>query len=196
MFLSVSFSSGADSLKHVKHRALPGQDSSYVYNLPYEKGKSHFLVQGYNSNLSHKGELALDFKMRRGTKICAMRGGRVFQIKENSDRGGLKKKYLSEGNYILIKHDDETYGWYFHLKKNGALVDVGDIIETGQVIGLSGNSGYSAFPHLHIEVVKNDSGHFTQIPTRFLLRGGVHRLKPGHFYRNCVSRIVVVAGKT
>ena len=70
-------------------------DSSYIYSLPFEKGKSYLLIQGYNSKMSHKGEIALDFKMRKGTKICAMRDGQVIETKEDSDIGGLKSKYLS-----------------------------------------------------------------------------------------------------
>jgi murein DD-endopeptidase MepM/ murein hydrolase activator NlpD len=159
-------------------------DSSYIYNLPYEKGKSFFLVQGYHSKLSHKGEIALDFKMKRGTKVCAIREGIVQEIKEDSDKGGLKSQYFSEGNYILVRHGDHSFAWYFHLQRNGAFVQPGDTVKPGQVVGLSGNSGYSAFPHLHIEVVVRNSGRYQQLPIRFRLRNGVHYLKPFRFYRN------------
>src|SRR5688572_30028398 len=146
------YSQGGDSFRDLK-TSPPANDSSFVYSLPYKPGKSFFLVQGYNSKLSHRGEIALDFKMRRGTPVCAMREGIVIEVKEDSDKGGLKRKFFSEGNYILIRHTDDSFAWYFHLKKNGALVGEGDAVEQGQVIGLSGNSGYSAFPHLHVEVV-------------------------------------------
>jgi murein DD-endopeptidase MepM/ murein hydrolase activator NlpD len=162
-------------------------DSSYVYALPFEKGKSFFLIQGYNSKMSHRGEVALDFKMRKGTKVCCMREGIVKELKEDSNRGGLRTKYFSEGNYILVQHSDHSYAWYFHLKRNGALVNVGDSISRGQVIGLSGNTGYSLFPHLHVEVVVHDENRYKQIPMQFQLRGGVRYLKPFHFYRNILE---------
>src|SRR3954447_24625539 len=58
--------------------------NNFVYALPYEKGKSYLLVQAYQSKLfSHKGEYALDFKMKKGDKICAARSGIVVEIKEN-----------------------------------------------------------------------------------------------------------------
>ena len=41
---------------------------------------------------------------------------------------------------------------YYHLKLNGALVEEGDPVGAGQAIGLSGNTGWSTRPHLHIEV--------------------------------------------
>ena len=57
-----------------------------------------------------------------------------------------------EENVIVIKHSDETFGRYYHLTKGGALVSVGDKVSQGDKIGLSGNSGASAGPHLHFDV--------------------------------------------
>src|SRR5215208_4961481 len=76
-------------------------DTGFAYSLPYQKGRSHLLVQGYYSKLSHKGEYALDFKMKRGTEVCAARSGVVVSLREDSKIGGLKQKYLSEGNHIV-----------------------------------------------------------------------------------------------
>jgi murein DD-endopeptidase MepM/ murein hydrolase activator NlpD len=156
------------------------EDSSFVYALPYKKGSSFLLVQAYQSNMSHKGEYALDFKMKTGTTICAARSGIVIAMRENSDKGGLKPEMLSEGNYIIISHDDGSEAHYWHLQKDGVLVDVGDTIETGQAIGLSGNTGYSAFPHLHFEVNETGKG---QIPTRFHTKKGIKYLRPGKWHK-------------
>jgi murein DD-endopeptidase MepM/ murein hydrolase activator NlpD len=158
-------------------------DNSFVYSLPYEKGKTHMLVQGYMSTFSHKGEYALDFKMKKGTKICAARSGIVIATREDSKLGGYKDKYLSEGNYIIIKHDDGTYANYWHLNFNGALVNRGDTVQQGQVIGLSGNTGYSAFPHLHFEVTTQYTVGHNQSITRFRTNKGVTYLKPLHRYK-------------
>jgi murein DD-endopeptidase MepM/ murein hydrolase activator NlpD len=185
MFLSVQFGlaqTNSISVKELKEEAA--DDNSFAYALPYEKGKSFLLVQAYQSKLlSHKGEFALDFKMKRGTKICAARGGVVVEVKEDSRKGGLKPKYLPTGNHIIIKHDDGTYGNYWHLKFNGALVNVGDTVQQGQVIGLSGKTGYAAFPHLHFEVTTEFTPGQNQIPTQFLTRKGKRYLKPLHWYK-------------
>ncbi len=159
-------------------------DSSYIYTLPFEYKKKVFLIQGYESMFSHKGEKALDFKVKVGTKVCAARGGVVFAMRNDSDKRGLKPENLADGNYIFIRHDDGSEANYWHFKMGAVLVNVGDTIKTGQLIGYSGNTGYSAFPHLHFEVRGNDgSGNFVQLPTRFYTQHGVLYLRAGKFYR-------------
>jgi len=160
-------------------------DSSYIYTLPFEDRKKVFLVQGYESAFSHKGEKALDFKVKMGTRVCAARGGTVVSARGDSDKGGLKPENLSDGNYISIRHDDGSIAWYWHFQKDGVMVAAGDTVQTGQLIGLSGNTGYSAFPHLHFEVQgSNKSGQQAQLPTRFYTQLGVIYLSPGRFYRS------------
>ena len=160
-------------------------DTSYVYSLPYEEGKSYLLVQGYFSRLSHKERAALDFKMKRGTKICAAREGVVVRVKKDGDRGGWNKKYRSYGNNIVIQHPDSSRAGYWHLQKESALVNAGDTVKKGQVIGLSGKTGYAFFPHLHFLVWRFDNmGKWQQVPGRFQTGKGIKYLKPLHKYRN------------
>ena len=161
------------------------EDKSYIYLLPFEKGKKVFLIQAYESKMSHKGERALDFKVKKGTKICAAREGVVIAAREDSDEGGLKPENLSDGNYVSIKHIDGSVAHYWHLKKDGVHVKTGDAVTAGQLIGESGNTGYSAFPHLHFEVVGNDTnGNYTQLATRFKTKKGIKYLRPAKFYRS------------
>jgi murein DD-endopeptidase MepM/ murein hydrolase activator NlpD len=160
------------------------EDSSYVYTLPFEHKKKVFLIQAYESMFSHKGERALDFKVKSGTKVCAARSGVVTAVRKDSDNGGLKPDNLSDGNYIFIQHSDGSVANYWHFKKDGVSVNVGDTVKTGQLIGLSGNTGYSAFPHVHFEVQGYDaSGKYIQLPTRFYTQKGIIYLRPGKFYR-------------
>jgi len=157
-------------------------DTSYVYWLPYMSGKKFFLAQAANSHMSHKDELSLDFKMKKGSQICAARDGVVIEVKKDSDKGGLKDEYLSQGNHIIIQHNDGSIAQYWHLEKDGAYVNVGDTVQKGQLIGLSGNTGYTAFPHLHFQV-KDKTGK--QILTRFVTRKGIIYLRPAKWYKCC-----------
>jgi murein DD-endopeptidase MepM/ murein hydrolase activator NlpD len=155
-------------------------DSSYVYSLPYAAGKKFLLIQAYNSKMSHRSELSLDFKMKKGSKICAARNGVVIERKADSDVGGLKDEYLSQGNHIIILHSDGSKAMYWHLQKDGVLVSEGDTVMQGQHIGYSGNTGYTAFPHLHFQVKDKNN---REIATRFYTKKGVIYLRPGKWYR-------------
>ena len=159
-------------------------DSSYVYALPYENKTTHLLIQGYFSHFSHRERAALDFKMKRGTKILAARDGVVVRVKEDGNKGGLNKKYRPYGNNIVIQHADGSRAGYWHLQYNGALVNVGDSVKTGQVIALSGKTGYTALPHLHFLVwTFNSRGEWQQVPTRFQTSKGIKYLRSFHRYR-------------
>jgi murein DD-endopeptidase MepM/ murein hydrolase activator NlpD len=160
-------------------------DSSYVYALPYEEGKAYYMVQGYFSSFTHRERAALDFKMKRGTKICAARDGVVVRVKEDGDRGGLKRRFRPYGNYVIIQHADSSRAGYWHLQKDGVLVNVGDSVKRGQVIALSGKTGYSAMPHLHFLVWSSDSKRqWRQVATRFQTSKGIRYLRPLRKYRN------------
>lgn len=190
-FILVSLDLHSQDINDYSIRDLKGgrytKDTSYVYWLPFLAGKKYLLIQGYDSKMSHKNELALDFKMKPGRTICAAREGVVIGMREDSDKGGLKDEYLSEGNYIMIRHADGSQANYWHLKKDGVLVNPGDSVKKGQAIGFSGNTGYTAFPHLHFELVPAPGTQykdFWQYPARFLTKKGVHYLRPGKFYKS------------
>lgn len=164
-------------------------DSSYVYDLPFAPSKKVWLIQAYESSFSHRGERALDFKVKKGTAIHAAREGVVIAARSNSKEGGLKPENLSDGNYISIQHNDGSVAHYWHLDYEGVKVKVGDSVQKGQWIGLSGNTGYSAFAHLHFEVVGTDAhGKHGQLATRFHTQKGIKYLRPGRFYRNKRSK--------
>jgi len=166
-------------------KGITHDDTSYVYALPYEENTSHLLVQGYFGVFTHHERAALDFKMKRGTKILAARDGIVARVKHDGKRGGANRKYRSEGNYIVIQHADSSRAGYWHLQKDGAYVKVGDKVRKGQVIGLSGKTGYTAFPHLHFLVWgfdKNNRWHM--LPTRFQTSKGIKYLKAINRYRS------------
>ena len=158
-------------------------DHYNVYSLPFEKGTTVFVVQGYESLFSHKGDYAIDFKVKEGTKVVAARDGIVVFARDNNTNGGVGRKYVGKGNGITVQHKDGTYAHYWHLQHNGALVNVGDIVEEGQVIGLSGHTGFSAFPHLHFEVTRQPRISSDDFPVLFVTERGPHFLQPLRWYK-------------
>ena len=63
--------------------------------------------------------------------------------------------------------------------ENGAMVRVGQNVSLGQLIGYSGNTGYSSGPHLHFCVQINSNGRLVSIPFRMVGPNGFLPL-PGH----------------
>jgi murein DD-endopeptidase MepM/ murein hydrolase activator NlpD len=168
-------------------KGLIEDDSSYVYALPFEEGKDFRVIQGYFSRFTHKERAALDFNMNKGTKITAAREGVVVRVKEDGTKGGLNKKYRSHGNNIVIQHPDGSRAGYWHIQHNGAMVNVGDSVKKGQVIALSGKTGYAFVPHLHFLVWTNKNGNWEQVPTRFQTSTGIKYLKSWKKYTRPVE---------
>lgn len=159
--------------------------TSYVYDLPYPKGTAYPMVQGYFTQFTHKRRAALDFKMPVGSEITAARGGVVVRIKKDGQQGGIKKTNRQHANYVIIQHADSSRAGYWHLKYNSVFVNVGDTVQTGQKIALSGNTGYTYFPHLHFIVWSFDSdGRFKQMPTRFRTAKGAQYLRAIKTYKH------------
>jgi murein DD-endopeptidase MepM/ murein hydrolase activator NlpD len=183
IFCFISFNASAQLSDKEIHNLKGGRvkpDNSYIYHLPFANGNKYFLIQAYNSKFSHTNELSLDFKMKKGSKICAAREGVVTATKEDSDVGGLKDEYYNEGNHIIIEHSDGSIAMYWHLQKDGVMVNVGDTIKKGQLIGYSGNTGYTAFPHLHFQVQNKMGG---DIATRFITKKGIMYLRPSKYHK-------------
>ena len=75
-------------------------------------------------------------------------------------------------NKLIIYHSDGSFVEYTHIKKNGAIVNVGDTVKAGQEIALSGNTGWSTGPHLHLVVFYQKMGKRKTIATKFLIDDG------------------------
>ena len=150
-------------------------DDSVVYAMPYSSGEAFKVIQGFHGTFSHVGEQAysIDWHMPEGTEIHAARGGVVVDVKEDEDRGGETPEYKDYANFVRIRHDDGTIGEYVHLQQGGARVAIGDEVNEGDLLGLSGNTGFSNRPHLHFWVYKAFDGYKRQsLPIVFKAREG------------------------
>ncbi len=174
-------------------------DDSYVYSLPYAPGKAFRVSQSYNGTYSHFGadQYAIDWRMPQGTPVYAARGGKVVGVKNDSNIGGDDSKYDWDANYVLIQHSDGTLGQYVHLMKGGTCVQVGQQVEAGEQIGLSGNTGHSTGPHLHLSIFKAQDGkHRITIPVRYsTAEAFATTLEEGRSYRAVGSSTLLAGSK-
>ena len=102
-------------------------------------GAGYTLTSGFGMRWGamHPGQ---DFAIPIGTEVRAMSSGTVLLA---GSSGGY-------GNKVEIQYWDGTVSWYAH---NSSLkVSQGQSVSPGQVVALSGNSGHSTGPHLHMEI--------------------------------------------
>lgn len=140
----------------------------FIYWLPFEHNKAYIMIQGANGDYTHQGKNAFDFVMEEGTKVCASRDGKVVAVKEDSRIGGPDISFMRHGNRITVLHEDGSFADYVHLKYQGSLVAPGEMVKAGQVIGYSGNTGWSTKPHLHFQVYKAVKFGIQTLPAKFL----------------------------
>lgn len=159
-----SFSMGST---YLLGNAIEMPNHTGTYQLPYRSGETYIMSQGFNGSFSHTGKNALDFTMDLGTQICAARDGIVTEVIDHNSRGCKDPSCIYEANTITIYHEDGTFADYAHLKKRGSKVQPGDEVIAGQVIGYSGNTGFSSGPHLHFEVYYFDGEKKVSIPIKF-----------------------------
>lgn len=105
-----------------------------------------------------------------GTSIYAARGGIATKVVETNTKNCFKRDCIKYNNLIRINHPDGTFAEYAHLKHNGAAVNEGETIKKGQLIGYSGNTGYSDGPHLHFVVFLQHLKERETLETRFKIK--------------------------
>ncbi len=133
--------------------SLPGKGVlswplSYVYiTSPY----------GTRWGAIHRG---VDFRAAVGTQVMAMADG-VVAGSGNTDSTCSGASF---GKFILIKYDNGLASTYGHL----SLISVssGQRVKRGEVVGYSGNTGYSTGPHLHLSVYPKDAVDVKSLPSK------------------------------
>ena len=87
-----------------------------------------------------------------GVDIGASYGSYIYAVKSGTVTGS-KYSWGGYGNYVEIDHGNGNFTLYAHMSER--LVEVGEHVEQGEVIGLCGSTGISTGPHVHYEIWEN-----------------------------------------
>lgn len=143
-----------------------GEEKPFEGFLPFPAGTTYRCCQGIKQAPSHNDDAnlyAIDFDMPIGSPICAIADGTVVYVKQ--DTAGPTGR-PQDNNYIGINHAGGTASTYEHIQKDSARVKPGDRVVAGDVIGLSGDTGWAAGPHLHF-TCRAGSHRSSSAPSRF-----------------------------
>ena len=112
-------------------------DSLTCYHCPYQGTVHPHGKYGPRRRRQHQG---VDLPLKTGDPVYATFCGRVRISQYN--KGGY-------GNLVIIRHDNGLETYYGHLSER--MVEPGQWVEAGQIIGRGGSTGRSTGPHLHFE---------------------------------------------
>lgn len=125
---------------HYRHQGSAPRDtidlSGYCHPAKYRITSNY----GYRHRRMHRG---VDLGYPEGTPVAAAWDGIVRISKGTANTGGY-------GNLVVIRHDNGLETYYGHLSRR--LVNPGQMVKAGDIIGLGGNTGRSYGAHLHFEV--------------------------------------------
>lgn len=107
------------------------------FTAPVEGLISRGFSEGIFPKQTHRG---IDFAVPVGTIVNASAAGWVV----------FTDWHFRYGNLLIIQHPGDYLSLYGH--NNSILVGVGEQIEAGQPVAVSGNTGHSTAPHLHFEI--------------------------------------------
>ncbi|MDW8546361.1 phage tail tape measure protein [Staphylococcus pseudoxylosus] len=109
----------------------------------------------YTGGLMFNGgrHYGIDFGMPTGTKIRALTAGKISQAGPVAGGGG--------NQITLDEPGGKWFQWYMHMNK--IIAKKGQRVSAGDVIGLSGSTGNSTTPHLHIQRMKGYPSNDTAV---------------------------------
>lgn len=154
---------------------LPDYKSEVNYLPPLAPAEKYLITQAFAGKFSHQDDqnkYAVDIAMPEGSPVHAARSGVVMDVENDYFNSGTEQNYKSRANSIRILHNDGSMAIYAHLALEKAQVYPGLRVNAGQLIGYSGNTGYSTGPHLHFAVQVNRGMQLASVPFHFINEQG------------------------
>ena len=145
--------------------AIP--DRGYVYAWPLaEKHRSRISqMPGGPTHREAFSQYAIDIAVTEGTPVIAARAGVVVFLEDRYFESGFDRdEYKDKANHVRVLHEDGSMATYAHLSPDSVDLEPGQRVAVGDVLGRSGNTGYSSGPHLHFAILANRDMEIVSIP--------------------------------
>ncbi len=199
------------------YKIYPLRKSEIKLILPFKNKNVVLCVQGNNSGITHIGfdayawdfmKVNENFKVHRNSKYLTNSSFYSWKMKVYAPCNGIIVSVINnendnfyphtgkKANTVIIKHKSGLFVNLVHFKKNSVVVKVGDRVKKGAFIGLTGNSGFSKSPHLHLMVTDKRGmsipAYFTNVGVFKANQSGFINFKKvipysGKYYKNLVS---------
>jgi murein DD-endopeptidase MepM/ murein hydrolase activator NlpD len=144
--------------------------------VPFACGLSFPVSQAHDTG-SHRyyDTWAWDFRMPVGTPVVAARAGVVRLARGDSTVGGCDMKFAPYSNYVVLEHAGGLETQYLHFER--VVVQPGQRVEPGELLGYSGATGWACGAHLHFKVAKrhNNGWNNPSLPARIAGYGDPQR---------------------
>ncbi|OGD68988.1 hypothetical protein A2996_01460 [Candidatus Campbellbacteria bacterium RIFCSPLOWO2_01_FULL_34_15] len=139
----------AECKTYLKALGNPDCITQFFGNTPFSTSNP----QVYNGN----GHPGIDFRASSGTKVLSAMEG---VVKGTGNTDSVPPKCYSYGKWVLVEHPNGLSTLYAHLSL--IKVNPGQSVNAGDIIGYSGNTGYSTGPHLHFGVYASKGVQITK----------------------------------
>ncbi|MFA6554049.1 MAG: peptidoglycan DD-metalloendopeptidase family protein [Candidatus Paceibacterota bacterium] len=133
--------------------------TQYFGNTPFATANP----QVYNG----RGHTGIDFRASIGTPVKAALSGTIIGVGDTD----IVRSCYSYGKWVMIKHANGLSTLYAHLSLQNVIK--GQTVSTGDMLGYSGNTGYSTGPHLHFGVYATEGVQIKRFDNSVNCRGVV-----------------------
>jgi len=152
----------------------------FVYLLPIGPGME---AQAFRITVAHDSSYTVRLKMKPDDTIYAARRGVVTAVDVSNTENDAGATTTGSWNFVEIVHSDCSFGQYGVLKKDGALVKPGQLVEAGTPIGLVGGDKFGRGSDIRFSVVyPGQQGNVQIAPLFWTKDNGKGPLKHGGTY--------------
>jgi murein DD-endopeptidase MepM/ murein hydrolase activator NlpD len=143
-------------LKFILNPKILPKEGSGVLSWPL----NYILVTSQYGSRWGKFHYGIDFRAAVGTSVTAMAQGVV----EGTGDTDIACKGASFGKWVFIRYNNGLSSTYGHLSVISA--KVGQKVNAGDVVAMSGNTGSSTGPHLHVAVYASTGVKVDTVPSK------------------------------